>query len=57
MIRTTRIGFLQSAVLQGIIIALLIVFARPILCLFLTDEHVIQIGVQMMYQLDRKSVV
>jgi putative MATE family efflux protein len=50
VIRTTRVGFLQSAVLQGVIIALLILFARPILCLFLTDEYVIQIGVQMMYQ-------
>lgn len=48
--RSVRMGLLQSVLVQGVIIISLYVFSRPILCLFLTDSHVIDIGVTMMHQ-------
>lgn len=48
--RSVRMGLLQSVLVQGVIIVSLYAFARPILCLFLTDGHVIDIGVTMMHQ-------
>ncbi len=50
VLRSVRTGLIQSLAVQISVIAILLLFARGILSLFLTDETVINIGVQMMYQ-------
>lgn len=48
--QSVRVGLVQSSLLVVAIVILLISCAHPLLCLFLTDEDVIQIGVTMMHQ-------
>lgn len=48
--QSVRVGLVQSSLLVVAIVILLLSFAHPLLCLFLTDEDVIQIGVTMMHQ-------
>lgn len=48
--QSVRMGLMQSSLLVVAIVILLMSFAHPLLCLFLTDEDVIQIGVTMMHQ-------
>lgn len=48
--QSVRVGLVQSSLLVVAIVILLMSFAHPLLCLFLTDEDVIQIGVTMMHQ-------
>ena len=48
--QSVRIGLVQASLLVVAIVILLISCAHPLLCLFLTDEDVIQIGVTMMHQ-------
>lgn len=48
--QSVRMGLMQSSLLVVSLVVLLMSCAHPILCLFLTDEDVIQIGVTMMHQ-------
>lgn len=48
--QSLRMGLMQSSLLVVSLVVLLMSCAHPILCLFLTDEDVIQIGVTMMHQ-------
>lgn len=48
--QSVRVGLVQASLLVVAIVILLLSFAHPLLCLFLTDEDVIQIGVTMMHQ-------
>lgn len=48
--QSVRVGLVQSSLLVVAIVILLMSCAHPLLCLFLTDEDVIQIGVTMMHQ-------
>lgn len=48
--QSVRVGLVQSSLLVVSLVVLLMSCAHPILCLFLTDEDVIQIGVTMMHQ-------
>lgn len=49
--QSTRTALLMSSALNGSILILMLVFARPLLMMFLTEEHVIDIGVTMMHYL------
>lgn len=47
--QSTRTALVMSSVLNGSILILMIVFARPLLMLFLTEDPVIDLGVYMMH--------
>ena len=51
VIGSTRAAVGLSTIINGTLLVVLIILARPVLMLFVTDEHVIEIGVYMMHSL------
>lgn len=46
---STRTALIMSSILNGSILVLMLIFARPLLMMFLTEDAVIDIGVYMMH--------